>query len=623
MNATPACILIVDDNPSKLTALSAALDGMDIKIVTANSGMDALRKLLVQDFAVMLLDVNMPIMDGFDTAEIVRLRPASEFLPIIFITAERITDESRLQGYELGAVDYIFSPILPQILRAKVAVFVDLYRMRIELQERGQLVRNVIDNIADPVFLKDDLGKFVLANVAMARLNNTTPEAMIGQSADDLAMPVALAKGFLHGEQKSETQVDFVDSQNRVTGEIRHYKSIKTPMRDGHGRFQVLVVAQDITEIVRSHKQVAESEQRLSDVMNITQEAVWDWHIPSGRVLHNQQWHKVLGFQTGEIANTIDAFTSLIHQDDKPEVMQRIKALVRSETDSYQSEHRMVVPNGTIWVQDRGAVVDRDEQGQPVRVVGSFTDITERHVIKDKIAALLSEQQTILRSDVVGLVITQGRCIRWASPSLLHTLGYEWLEVEGHVTRFIFHSEEAFLAAGEAAYAVILANQVFRAPMQLRHKNGSLIWFDLAGVKFGEYTDQVLWSCVDISAQKIAEAKLIEAGQEALAATVAKSQFLATMSHEVRTPMNGILGMAQLLAFPQLQDDKRLEYAQTILDCGHMLLSLLNDILDLSKVEAGKLNLESIVFAVLPVVSDTCTLFTETAKDKGLQLESS
>ena len=214
MNATPACILIVDDNPSKLTALSAALAGMDLEIVTANSGVEALSKLLVQDFAVMLLDVNMPIMDGFDTAEIVRLRPASEFLPIIFITAERITDESRLKGYELGAVDYIFSPILPQILRAKVAVFVDLCRMRIELQESCQLVRNVIDNIADPVFLKDDLGKFVLANVAMARLNNTTPQAMIGLSADDLAMPVALAKGFLHGEQKSETQVDFVDSQN-------------------------------------------------------------------------------------------------------------------------------------------------------------------------------------------------------------------------------------------------------------------------------------------------------------------------------------------------------------------------------------------------------------------------
>ena len=139
MNVIPASVLIVDDNPAKLIAMSASLSGMDIEIVTANSGAEALRKLLVQDFAVMLLDVNMPIMDGFDTAEMVRLRPVSEFLPIIFITAERITDESQLQGYKLGAVDYILSPVLPQIIRAKVAVFVDLYRMRIVLREQVDL----------------------------------------------------------------------------------------------------------------------------------------------------------------------------------------------------------------------------------------------------------------------------------------------------------------------------------------------------------------------------------------------------------------------------------------------------------------------------------------------------
>ena len=261
INAIPVSVLIVDDNPAKLIAMSASLSGMDVEIVTAKSGTEALRKLLVQDFAVMLLDVNMPIMDGFDTAKMVRLRPVSEYLPIIFITAEMISDESRLQGYGLGAVDYILSPVLPQIIRAKVAVFIDLYRMRIALRE--------------------------------------------------------------------------------------------------------------------------------------------------------------------------------------------------------------------------------------------------------------------------------------------------------HV--------------------------------------------DLANAKAFE---------------------LLQAKQEAEHANRAKSQFLASVSHEVRTPMNSVLGFAQLLAMPQLRDDKRVQYAQNILNSGNTLLSLLNDILDLSKVEAGKLELESIVFTVLPVVSDTCALFTETANDKGLQLES-
>jgi signal transduction histidine kinase len=126
----PVSVLIVDDNPAKVIALESALTGLEIGIVTANSGMEALRKLLAQDFAVVLLDVNMPIMDGFETAKMIRSRPRSQHLPIIFITAEVMADEARLAGYEIGAVDYIISPVLPQILRAKVATFADLHRLR-------------------------------------------------------------------------------------------------------------------------------------------------------------------------------------------------------------------------------------------------------------------------------------------------------------------------------------------------------------------------------------------------------------------------------------------------------------------------------------------------------------
>lgn len=128
--STPADILIVDDNPAKLTALRATLSGLDLGIVTATSGMEALRYLLVQDFAAVLLDVNMPTMDGFETAAMIRSRPRSEHLPILFITAEALTQDRQLQGYALGAVDYVCSPVAPLILRAKVTTFADLYRLR-------------------------------------------------------------------------------------------------------------------------------------------------------------------------------------------------------------------------------------------------------------------------------------------------------------------------------------------------------------------------------------------------------------------------------------------------------------------------------------------------------------
>ena len=112
-----------------------------------------------------------------------------------------------------------------------------------------------------------------------------------------------------------------------------------------------------------------------------------------------------------------------------------------------------------------------------------------------------------------------------------------------------------------------------------------------------------------------------QARQKAEAATATKSGFLATMSHEIRTPMNGVLGVAQLLLAPDLEQSERINYAQTILTSGHSLLVLLNDILDLSKIEAGRLQLEAKVFEVAALLRNTCNLFSGAAQSKGLQLE--
>ena len=135
-----ANILIVDDKPDKLLSLQVVLEDLDQRIITAASGREALRHLLNEEFAVILLDVNMPDMDGFEAASLIRQRPSLRHVPIIFITA--FGDETHMaRGYSLGAVDYIHTPVIPEVLRSKVSVFVDLYQKNAQVHRQSETLR--------------------------------------------------------------------------------------------------------------------------------------------------------------------------------------------------------------------------------------------------------------------------------------------------------------------------------------------------------------------------------------------------------------------------------------------------------------------------------------------------
>jgi len=142
-------ILLVDDQPARLLTYQSILGELGQNLVQARSGREALDKLMHDEFAVVLLDVSMPDMDGFETAELIHAHPRFEKTPIIFVTGIHVSELDRLRGYKAGAVDYVAIPVVPEILRSKVAVLVELYCKRHELRQLNRILANANKQLAE------------------------------------------------------------------------------------------------------------------------------------------------------------------------------------------------------------------------------------------------------------------------------------------------------------------------------------------------------------------------------------------------------------------------------------------------------------------------------------------
>jgi signal transduction histidine kinase len=147
-NEAQANILLVDDQPGRLITYQSVLGDLKHNLICARSGVEALEKLMQDDFAVVLLDVSMPDMDGFEAAQLIHEHPRFEKTPIIFVTGVHVTELDQLKGYNVGAVDYVSIPVVPEILRSKVAVLVELYRKRRELSELNRRLAQTNDELS-------------------------------------------------------------------------------------------------------------------------------------------------------------------------------------------------------------------------------------------------------------------------------------------------------------------------------------------------------------------------------------------------------------------------------------------------------------------------------------------
>ena len=230
--------------------------------------------------------------------------------------------------------------------------------------------------------------------------------------------------------------------------------------------------------------------------------------------------------------------------------------------------------------------------------------------------AVAQSSASIVMTNTAGNII-------FVNDAFTRTTGYSRNEALGQNPRLL-QSGATPSATYQSLWNTIMAGQTWQGELLNKKKNGELYWESASISPVTDDTGQITHFIAvkeDISARKHDQEQLSYAKEQAEAASRAKSQFLATMSHEIRTPMNSILGMAQLLLTPDLSMQKQQDYIRTLLNSGQTLLTLLNDILDLSKVEAGRLELVPTAFSPAQVIHETAALFAEATQDKHLRLE--
>jgi PAS domain S-box-containing protein len=307
-------LLLVDDDRDNLLALEAILEPLHQELMLAQSGADALRLCLDHNFAVILLDVRMPDMDGFETAELIRSRKQSRHTPILFLTAYR-SDEQLFRGYDLGAVDFLFKPIVPEVLQSKVSVFVELSRNEQLLQRQAedltsaeQRFRAVLEAAPDAMVITNREGVIELANSSSDVLFGYSRENLIGRDIrllipDWEPLPTANPSARTGEMRLVGVRSDGSSFPARIT---------RSPFQ-ASGSWLVTTAIRDATEQVqaeaRIHRINAELERRVAErtaALSYSNDALrqfaWaashDLQEPIRTVLSYSQWLAAAGPET-------------------------------------------------------------------------------------------------------------------------------------------------------------------------------------------------------------------------------------------------------------------------------------------------------------------------------------
>src|SRR4051812_18225820 len=239
-----ASILLVDDRPENLLALEGVLEPIGRPLMRALSGDEALKKLLTEDVAVILLDVQMPGMDGFETADYIKRLERTRHIPIIFLTALSTDTEHVFRGYASGAVDYLTKPFDPAVLRSKVAVFIDLHEKDAALRESEERFRAAFEDAPLGIGIVDRAGRLSAVNRSLSLLCGRPAATLVGSALEEL-----LALGERHQlSSLLEGTVGPIEGRvQHADGSPRFVVASASPLRVGDEQPQALVMFEDVT----------------------------------------------------------------------------------------------------------------------------------------------------------------------------------------------------------------------------------------------------------------------------------------------------------------------------------------------------------------------------------------
>jgi len=382
----------------------------------------------------------------------------------------------------------------------------------------------------------------------------------------------------------------------------------------------------DITDRKHAEVTLRKSEVRSRLALDATSDGLWDYGIADGSMYIGERFANLLGYEWDELEQDMGKVMSLIHEDDRARTWELLQAYIKGEVDAYRNEFRMRTKSGGwVWILSRAKLVAFDDQGRPTRIVGTHSDITDRKLAEKRLQSALDRFSFHVDNSPLAVIEwDKGTHIKSWSSRAEAMFGWTADEVLGKSWEdFDFIHPDDFDIVSRKVESLFKGRDVFNTVENRNlRKDGATVhcqWYNSALLDASGEMVSILSQVADVSELKEVLSELALAKELAEAANRAKSEFLANMSHELRTPLNGIMGMHQLLSTTPLDPEQR-DYVEKAVQSAKRLTTLLGDIIDISKVEAGKMNVAAKPFDLHETMQLVRQLFLPSCEQKRLLL---